>query len=167
MASIHPMQELVIYGVSFDMVGKQPIVLLKTVEGNRFLPIWIGHAEASAILMKLQGTESPRPMTHDLMSDLIGELGAEVARITVTEMRDNTFHAMLRLSTRGQDVEVDCRPSDAIAVAVRTGAPIYAADDVIEENAIEFEHEPDDAEDMVEQFKAFLDEVTPDDFSEG
>ena len=167
MASIHPMQELVIYGVSFDMVGKQPIVLLKTVEGNRFLPIWIGHAEASAILMKLQGTESPRPMTHDLMSDLIGELGAEVARITVTEMRDNTFHAMLRLSTSGQDVEVDCRPSDAIAVAVRTGAPIYAADDVIEEHAIEFEHEPDDAEDMVEQFKAFLDEVTPDDFSEG
>ena len=160
------MKELVIYGVSFDMVGKQPIVLLKTVEGNRFLPIWIGHAEASAILMKLQGTESPRPMTHDLMSDLIGELGAEVARITVTEMRDNTFHAMLRLCTAGEDVEVDCRPSDAIAVAVRTGAPIYAVDDVIEENAIEFEHEPDDAEDMVEQFKAFLDEVTPDDFSE-
>lgn len=160
------MQELVIYGVSFDMVGKQPIVLLKTVEGNRFLPIWIGHAEASAILMKLQGTESPRPMTHDLMAQLITDLHAEVARITVTEMRDNTFHAMIRLSTPADDVEVDCRPSDAIAVAVRTGAPIYVADDVLEENAIEFEHEPEDAEDMVEAFKQFLDEVTPEDFAE-
>ena len=161
------MQEVVIYGVSFDMVGKQPIVLLKTVEGNRYLPIWIGHAEAAAILMKLQGTESPRPMTHDLLAQLITDLDAQVARVTVTEMRDNTFHALLRLSTPGEDVEVDCRPSDAIAVAVRTGAPIYAADDVLEENAIEFEHAPEDDEDMVEQFKAFLDEVTPEDFAEG
>jgi bifunctional DNase/RNase len=161
------MQEMVIYGVSFDMVGKQPIVLLKTVEGNRFLPIWIGHAEAAAILMKLQGNESPRPMTHDLLTDMIGELQAEVARVTVTEMRDNTFHALIRLSTAGPDVEVDARPSDAIAVAVRTGAPIFAVDDLLEENAIEFEHEPEDAEDMVEKFKEFLDQVTPEDFMEG
>ncbi len=158
---------MVIYGVSFDMIGKQPIVLLKTVEGNRFLPIWIGHAEAAAILMKLQGTESPRPMTHDLLTDLIGELQAEVARVTVTEMRDNTFYALIRLSTVGPDVEVDARPSDAIAVAVRTGAPIFAADDLLDENAIEFEHEPEDAEDMVEKFKEFLDQVTPEDFMEG
>ncbi|MFZ4755263.1 MAG: bifunctional nuclease family protein [Miltoncostaeaceae bacterium] len=161
------MQEMVIYGVSFDMVGKQPIVLLKTVEGNRFLPIWIGHAEASAILMTLQGTESPRPMTHDLLVNLVTELRAEVARITITELRDATFHAMIRLSTPGEDVELDCRPSDAMAVAVRTGSPIYAADAVLDENAIEFEHEPEDDDDMVEKFKEFLDQVTPEDFAEG
>ncbi len=161
------MQEMAIYGVSFDMVGKQPIVLLKTVEGNRFLPIWIGHAEASAILMTLQGTESPRPMTHDLLVNLVKELHAEVARVTISELRDATFHAMIRLSTSGEDVEIDCRPSDAIAVAVRTGSPIYAVDEVLDENAIEFEHEPEDDDDMVEKFKEFLDQVTPEDFAEG
>jgi len=161
------MQEMAIYGVSFDMVGKQPIVLLKTVEGNRFLPIWIGHAEASAILMTLQDTESPRPMTHDLLVNLVKELHAEVARVTISELRDATFHAMIRLSTSGEDVEIDCRPSDAIAVAVRTGSPIYAVDEVLDENAIEFEHEPEDDDDMVEKFKEFLDQVTPEDFAEG
>lgn len=161
------MQEMAIYGVSFDMVGKQPIVLLKTVEGNRFLPIWIGHAEASAILMTLQGTESPRPMTHDLLVNLVTELHAEVARVTISELRDATFHAMIRLSTSGDDVELDCRPSDAVALAVRTGSPIYAADAVLDENAIEFEHEPEDDDDMVEKFKEFLDQVTPEDFAEG
>ena len=161
------MQEMAIYGVSFDMVGKQPIVLLKTVEGNRFLPIWIGHAEASAILMTLQDTESPRPMTHDLLVNLVTELHAEVVRVTITELRDATFHAMIRLSTSGEDVEIDCRPSDAIAVAVRTGSPIYAVDAVLDENAIEFEHEPEDDDDMVEKFKEFLDQVTPEDFAEG
>ena len=89
--------EMVIYGVSFDVIGKQPIVLLKTVDGNKFLPIWIGHPEAAAILIKLQGTELPRPMTHDLMTSLIEHFNAEVKRITVTALRDNTFYAMLTL----------------------------------------------------------------------
>ena len=81
------MQEMVIYGVSFDMVGKQPIVLLKAVDTNKFLPIWIGHPEAAAILMKLQGASTPRPMTHDLVTDILGQLSAQVTRITVTELR--------------------------------------------------------------------------------
>ncbi|MSO44310.1 MAG: bifunctional nuclease family protein [Thermoleophilia bacterium] len=160
------MHEMVIYGVSFDMVGKQPIVLLKTADGNRFLPIWIGHAEAAAILSTLQGNESPRPMTHDLITRLVGELQAEVARVTVTEVRDNTFYALIRLSTAGQDVEVDARPSDALAVAVRTGAPIFAVDALLDENAIEFENEPENAEEMVEKFREFLDHVTPEDFAD-
>ena len=82
------MQEMLIYGVSFDLVGKQPIVLLKTADGNKFLPIWIGHAEAAAILMKLQSQAVPRPMTHDLVSDILQQLGAQIARITVTELRE-------------------------------------------------------------------------------
>ncbi len=159
------MQEMVIYGVSFDMVGKQPIVLLKTVNGNRFLPIWIGHAEAAAILMKLQGTESPRPLTHDLMTDMLSELRSSITRITVTELRDNTFFALITLQSDGTEIDVDSRPSDAIALAVRSNAPIFASDDLISESAIEFDDEPDDSEDMVNKFKEFLDEVSPDDFA--
>jgi uncharacterized protein len=156
---------MVIYGVSFDMVGKQPIVLLKTAEGNKFLPIWIGHPEAAAILMKLQGASTPRPMTHDLFTDMLKELDARVTRIAVTELRDNTFYAMITLSVDGSEIEVDSRPSDAIALAVRAEAPIFAADSVIEESAIEFEHEDVNEEEVVEEFKRFLDEVKPEDFS--
>jgi hypothetical protein len=158
--------EMVIYGVSFDVIGKQPIVLLKTVDGNKFLPIWIGHPEAAAILIKLQGTELPRPMTHDLMTALIDQFNAELTRITVTSLKNNTFYAMLTLRRDGEDIEVDSRPSDALALAVRTDAPIFAAEDLIEENAIEFEHEVDDTEEIVEKFRDFLDQVTPDDFRE-
>jgi bifunctional DNase/RNase len=158
------MQEMVIYGVSFDMVGKQPIVLLKTVTGNTFLPIWIGHAEAAAILMKLQGAETPRPMTHDLLNDVLGELNAEIAKITVTELRENTFYALITLRASSNEIEVDSRPSDALALAVRTNAPIFAADKVIEESGIEFEHEVEDTDEVVEKFKDFLDTVSPEDF---
>src|SRR5881296_2536614 len=132
-------QEMVIYGVSFDMVGKQPIVLLKTVDGNKFLPIWIGHPEAAAILMKLQGATTPRPMTHDLISDVLAQLDAHVSRITVTELRESTFYAQITVQQDGSEVEIDSRPSDAIALAIRADAPIFAADEVIEESAIEFE----------------------------
>ena len=158
---------MVIYGVSFDMVGKQPIVLLKTIDGNKFLPIWIGHPEAAAILMKLQGATTPRPMTHDLISEMINELDAQCTRVSVTELKDNTFYASITLRVNGQDVEIDSRPSDALAVAVRTSAPIFAAEEVIQESAIEFEHEVEDTEVVVDQFKRFLDEVTPEDFASG
>src|SRR5213080_367871 len=115
-----PMQEMQIYGVSFDLVGKQPIVLLKTAEGNKFLPIWIGHPEAAAILMKLQSQAPPRPMTHDLLSDMLEQLGAQVVRITVTELRENTFSAKHTLKPDGTGIERDARPSAANALAIRT-----------------------------------------------
>jgi bifunctional DNase/RNase len=160
------MQEMNIYGVSFDMVGKQPIVLLKTADGNKFLPIWIGHPEAAAILMKLQDAATPRPMTHDLFTDILDRLEARVVRIAVTELRENTFYALITVAVDGTEIEIDSRPSDAIALAVRAEAPIYAADAVIEESAIEFEHEDDvNQEAVVEEFKQFLDEVKPEDFS--
>src|SRR5438046_6199662 len=89
------MHEMLIYGVSFDLVGKQPIVLPKTADGNKFLPIWIRHPEAAAILMKLQSQAAPRPMTHDLLSDMLEQLGAQIMRITVTELRENTFYALI------------------------------------------------------------------------
>ena len=156
---------MVIYGVSFDLVGKQPIVLLKTAEGNKFLPIWIGHPEAAAILMKLQGASTPRPMTHDLLTSMLGELDAQVVRITVTELRENTFHASITIQQNGTEIEIDSRPSDAIALAVRAEAPIYADDRVIEESAIEFEGEEVNEEEIVDEFRRFLDHVTPDEFA--
>jgi bifunctional DNase/RNase len=159
------MQEMLIYGVSFDMVGKQPIVLLKTAEGNKFLPIWIGHPEAAAILMKLQGASTPRPMTHDLVTDMLEKLEARVVRIAVTELRENTFYAVVTVAVNGSEIEIDSRPSDAIALAVRSDAPIFADESVIEESAIEFEHEDVNEEEVVEEFKKFLDEVRPEDFS--
>jgi bifunctional DNase/RNase len=171
------MREMEIYGVSFDMVGKQPIVLLKTADGNRFLPIWIGHAEAAAILVKLQNHPPTRPMTHDLLTDVVGQLDAEVVSIAVTEMRENTYYARITLQQNGSEIEIDSRPSDAIALAVRAGAKIYVADDVIEESGVEFDGDVSDdeiaaaagvsplAELDPDEFRAFLDTVTPDEFA--
>ena len=159
------MVEMVIYGVSFDMVGKQPIVLLKTVAGNRFLPIWIGHPEAAAILMRLQGAQPPRPSTHDLFTAALGELGSEVTQVAITELRENTFFAEVTVRTAEGEVTLDSRPSDALALAVRVDAPIFADEGVVEESGIEFEQETmDDKEAMVEEFKSFLDDVAPEDF---
>src|SRR5205085_2948452 len=106
--------EMTVYGVACDRVGKQPIVLLKTADGNRYLPIWIGHPEAAAILMKLQGATAPRPLTHDLLVNILGELEVEIVRVTVTELRENTFHASITVAQNGNELEIDSRSSDAI-----------------------------------------------------
>src|ERR671933_641714 len=132
------MQEMVIYGVSFDLVGKQPIVLLKTADGNKFLPIWIGHPEAAAILMKLQGASTPRPMTHDLVTDMLDQLGARVTQIAVTELRENTFYAQITVQLDGSEIEFD------------------EGDEVSDE----------DIEAKVSEFKQFLENVTPEQFAE-
>ena len=171
------MQEMVIYGVSYDMVGKQPIVLLKTRDGNKFLPIWIGHPEAAAILMRLQGQEPPRPLTHDLALSLVESLDAEVVKVTVTELKDGTFYARITLLRDGAEVEIDSRPSDAIALAIRADAKIFAEDEVMDESGVVWEGDvPDlayaqDVKDLGEvdlgEFRKFLDTVTPDEFATG
>jgi bifunctional DNase/RNase len=175
------MVEMEIYGVSFDLVGKMPIVLLKTADGSRYLPIWIGHPEAAAILMKLQNATTPRPMTHDLFVDVLSQLDVRVVRITVTELRENTFYAQITVAQDGQEVEIDSRPSDAIALAIRTEAPIFADERVIEESGIEFEAEDgeepvpgepvsltqEQIEEVTSKFKSFLEDVTPEQFAEG
>ena len=107
-------------------------MLLKTADGNSFLPIWIGHPEAAAILMKLQGASTPRPMTHDLLSEMLSQLDAKCERVSVTELRDNTFYAVIHMTVRGEALAIDARPSDAIALALRTRAPILVSDEVID-----------------------------------
>jgi hypothetical protein len=167
------MREMTVYGVSLDMRTRQPIVLLKTADADLYVPVWVGHSEAAAILMKLQEADPPRPLTHDLACSLVASLDGEIRRVTVTELRDNTFHASVTLVRNGAEIEVDSRTSDAIALALRAGAPIYAADDVVEESGVEFQ----DGEAVIEQaqgtpvevdlseFRRFLDTVTPDEFA--
>jgi bifunctional DNase/RNase len=167
---------MTLYGVSFEPIGKQPIVLLKTVDDERFLPIWIGHPEAAAILMKLQGASPPRPMTHDLVTDIISELQGEVVRVTVTELRENTYYARITIVQEGREVEIDSRPSDAIALAVRCEAQIFAADEVVDESGIEFQADVEEEQPGVvmaseladldpAEFRRFLETVTPEEFA--
>ncbi len=171
------MREMTVYGVNFDLVGKQPIVLLKTADGNTFLPIWIGHPEAAAILMKLQGGDAPRPLTHDLACSLVESLDGQIVKVTVTELRENTFHASITVVRDGAEIEVDSRTSDAIAIALRAEAKIFAADDVIEESGVEFEGDEPDLQQAkgtaelgevdLTEFRQFLDTVSPDEFAVG
>ncbi len=148
-------------GVRVELPANQPIVLLKEQEGERYLPIWIGAVEATAIAFGMQGIETVRPMTHDLMRDLLEGLNVSVERILVTELREGTFFAEIHMVSDGSKVTVSSRPSDAIALAVRMSIPIFAHPDVLEEAAIVVK---DDEEQEVEKFREFLEQVTPEDF---
>jgi bifunctional DNase/RNase len=156
------MVELSLVGVRVELPSNQPIVLLKELEGERYLPIWIGAVEATAIAFALQGIQTPRPMTHDLMRDILNESQIQVERILISELVEQTFFALIRMSQNGRSTEVSSRPSDAIALAVRINAPIFAAEEVLDQAGIELK---DEEETEVEKFREFLDQVTPDDFA--
>jgi bifunctional DNase/RNase len=155
-----------IYGINLDLFSSSPIVILKVEDENRYLPIWIGQPEARSILMKLQNQEFSRPLTHDLAVNLVSELGGSMERVTVTELRDSTFFATISLQIDGRTVEIDSRPSDAIALAVRSGAEIFAADEVIEEAAVVFEEAMEETpeEEVVDKFKDWMNQISPEDF---
>lgn len=158
------MIELSLVGVRVELPSNQPIVLLKETDGDRYLPIWIGAVEATAIAFALQGIQTPRPMTHDLLRDILSEADVRVERIVISELVDQTFYAVIRMSSNGQTKEVSSRPSDAIALAVRINAPIFGAEEVLEQAGIELK---DDEEAEVQKFREFLDQVSPDDFAAG
>jgi uncharacterized protein len=149
-------------GVRVELPTNQPIVLLKEDEGERYLPIWIGAAEAAAIAFALQGVVTPRPMTHDLMKNLLDEVGAQVQRIEITELREGTYYANINMRMNGNAYEISARPSDAIALAVRVEAPIFADEEVLTDASILI---PSDEEDEVEKFREFLESVNPEDFA--
>ena len=140
--------EMVVESVRVHMLSSQHVVILKESERDRYLPIWIGSSEANAIAMRLQGLSAERPLTHDLFVNVLRELGANLSRVVVTHVTDGTFHARMYLETAGGDEnEVDSRTSDAIAVAVRTGSPIYVDERVLDEAGVEPDGSEEDGED--------------------
>jgi bifunctional DNase/RNase len=140
--------EMVVESVRVHMLSSQHVVILKESERDRYLPIWIGPSEANAIAMRLQGLSAERPLTHDLLVGILGSLGASISRVVVTHVTEGTFHARIYLETAtGDETEVDSRTSDAIAVAVRTGSPIYADERVLDEAGVEPDASEDGAED--------------------
>ena len=159
------MIELQLVGVRVELPTNQPIVLLKEREGERYLPIWIGPVEATAIALGMQGIETQRPMTHDLMRDLLQGLGVSVDRILITELREGTFYAEIQMTQNGDTVAVSSRPSDALALAVRMDLTIFANEDVLDEASIPIKDDDEpDAEAEVERFREFLEQVSPEDF---
>jgi uncharacterized protein len=147
-----------VMGVRVEMPSNQPIVLLKELDGARYLPIWLGAVEATAIAFAQQEVIPPRPLTHDLFKDVLGQLGAKLNTVYLTEIKDGIFYAQLNFQ---DGPAVSARPSDAIALALRIGAPILASEQLLADAGIEI---PDQAEDEVERFKEFLDQIKPEDF---
>lgn len=152
-------------GVRIELPTNVPILLLREGDGARYLPIWIGPNEATAIALALQGVEPQRPMTHDLLALVIDSLTAAVLRVDVTELVEGTFFANLMLSHDGGEIAISARPSDAIAIAARTGAPIFADRQLLDEAGVEIEE--DGQEEEIERFREFLEDITPEDFDPG
>ncbi len=145
-------------GIRVEAPNNNPIVLLREREGNRYLPIWIGTAEASAIAHALQGIEPPRPQTHDLLKDVIDALGRRLEQVRIAEYRDNIYFAELVFDS---GTTISARPSDAVALALRVGCEIYGAEAVLDEVGLPV---PDEEEGEVERFREFLDSISPEDF---
>ena len=152
------MREVDVVGVRVEMPSNQPIVLLREVSGERYLPIWIGAVEATAIAFAQQGVTPPRPLTHDLMRDVLAATGQTLTEVRITDMKDGIFYAQLIFEG---GAEVSARPSDSIALALRTGSRIVCAESVLDEAGLAV---PAEQEDEVERFREFLDHVTPEDF---
>lgn len=157
------MKRVEVLGVRVEMPSNQPIVLLREVDGEKYLPIWIGAHEATAIAYVQQGVVPPRPLTHDLLKDVLDGVGRSLVGVRITRLEDGVFYAELDL---GDGAVVSARPSDAIALALRTASPIDVAEDVLDEAGVLIpdEGEGEDEEDEVEKFREFLDQVTPEDF---
>lgn len=151
-----------VVGVRVELPTNTPILLLREREGTRYLPIWIGTPEATAIALALEGIETARPLTHDLMKTLLDALGADIERVDVTSLDQGTFFAELVIESDGEELTISSRPSDAIALATRSGAPVFASRALLEDAGIEIHDDTEEAE--IERFREFLDDVTPEDF---
>jgi len=152
------MKRLEVIGVRVEMPSSQPIVLLRETGGDRYLPIWIGAVEATSIAFAQQGVLPPRPLTHDLLKDLLLAVGSNLEQVEISEIKDGVFYATLKLAN---GVELSARPSDAIALALRTGSPIFGGEALLDEVGIEI---ADQSDDEVEKFREFLEQIEPEDF---
>jgi uncharacterized protein len=159
------MVEMELVAVRIELPGNTPVVLLRELAGeHRLLPIFIGQPEATAIAFAIDGVVTPRPMTHDLMKNLLDDLGATVERIVVTDLSEGTFYAEIHLKLGDKAHQVSSRPSDALALALRVGCPIFAEQAVVDEAGL-IEEAPEESEEVVEKFREFIDSVNPDDFA--
>jgi uncharacterized protein len=159
------MVEMTLASIRVELPSNTPVVLLQEAgDGRRTLPILIGHQEATAIAFALQGVETQRPLTHDLMKDLLTSLDVEVEAIVVTEMVESIFYAEIRMVKAGQKVTVSSRPSDAMALAVRLGTPIYAEEALLDAEGVVLQEE-NEQEEIIEEFQRFIDDVRPEDFA--
>ena len=154
-----------VVGVRVELPTNTPILLLREREGTRYLPIWIGTPEATAIALALEGIETARPLTHDLMKTLLDALGADIERVDVTSLDQGTFFADLVIEADGEKLTISSRPSDAIALATKVGAPVFASKALLDEAGIEIHDDTEEEE--IERFREFLDDVTPEDFEHG
>ena len=159
------MIEMSLVGVRVEVPTNQPIVLLREEAGSRYLPIFIGPPEATAIVYALQGMETPRPMTHDLFKSVLDELGAALRQVVITELHDGTFYAEIEILRDGTTQRISSRPSDALALAARypEPVPIYADEAVLDEAGVLFDQ--DEEESQIEEFREFLSQVSPEDFA--
>jgi bifunctional DNase/RNase len=151
-----------IIGVRVELPTNTPILLLRERDGSRYLPIWIGTPEATAIALALEGVDTARPLTHDLLRTVVEALGADVEQVNVTGLEGGVFFADLVLGADGDELTISSRPSDAIALATRTGSPVYASRALLDEAGVEIHDEDEEAQ--IEQFKEFLDDINPEDF---
>lgn len=152
------MSQMRVVGIRVEQPQNQPVLLLRESDGERYLPIWIGQTEAAAIALEQQGVQPARPLTHDLIKDLIGALGHTLKEVRIVDLQEGTFYADLVFD---KEIRVSARPSDSVAIALRAGVPIFADEAVLEEAGLLM---PDEREDEVEKFKEFLESVSPDDF---
>ncbi|MFI9382586.1 bifunctional nuclease family protein [Kutzneria sp. NPDC052558] len=152
------MSEMRVVGVRVELPANSPILLLRETEGDRYLPIWIGNAEATAIAIEQQGVRPARPLTHDLLKEVIAALGRELTQVRITDLQEGTYFAELVFDG---GIKVSARPSDSVALALRAGVPIHAEESVLAEAGLVI---PDEQEDEVEKFREFLDSVSPEDF---
>lgn len=161
------MLEVRLSAVQVDLQSNSPVILLQEKDGERSLPIFIGAPEATAIAFALQRIAVPRPMTHDLMKEVIEALGGKLLRVVVTEVQEDTYYAEMHLEIGGKAVRVSSRPSDAIALATRTRAPLFVEEELMDVAGVVIDNaeEPEESEELVDRFRQFLDDVSPEDFT--
>lgn len=153
--------EIKVQAILFDVSSNTPVVILTDISGKKILPIWIGHFEASAIEIEMQGIKPPRPLTHDLFKNIFEKIGVQIKKVIVHDLHDSTFYATVVIAINRKIIEIDARPSDAIAIALKCKAPIYASEWILKEASF---LDTQNKESEEERFKKFLESVKPDDF---
>ncbi|MBO8144062.1 MAG: bifunctional nuclease family protein [Thermodesulfobacterium sp.] len=160
--------KMVIHGIAMDPMSNSPVMLLKEVEGDRILPIWIGVLEATSIAAKLENIQFPRPLTHDLMKNIFDFVGVKIPKIEIVDLKENTYYAIITLEVKGKTIDIDARPSDAVALALRTGAEIFVKEDVLKKSQLYTETPSAEKEEMVvtteeekEKLKEILETLDP------